>query len=299
MEADGAIDPDSITRHINRGTGMLTELNRKGGCLCQPAKEGKLRCPLIVRPTSEDVVTGHLFQALKTINPRWWLPDLLNEALGVKHFQRQVFRQLRIDLWQNKPIYPRELLPWDEGSTQVDVVISWENPPTTVYIEMKYGSDLSISTARNHGEHGFPGDQLSRNARVGLLECGYFRRSELFATTKRDFLLLVISPEKEHSLVARYRNPDKLRKAIPHSDLIATLPKLPFIGELSYPNIVTILRSQRRWMTRPERIVLGQLVEYLEMKQATRPRGMIQGQNRPILEQETDLLSAHSLAVVD
>ena len=53
---------------------MLTELHRKGGCFCQPAKEGKLRCPLIVRPTSEDVVTGNLFQALKILNPRWWLP---------------------------------------------------------------------------------------------------------------------------------------------------------------------------------------------------------------------------------
>lgn len=29
-----------------------------GGCLCEPARKGELRCPLIVRPTSEDVVTG-------------------------------------------------------------------------------------------------------------------------------------------------------------------------------------------------------------------------------------------------
>lgn len=108
---------------------MLTELHRKGGCLCQPAKEGKLRCPLIIRPTSEDVITGHLFQALKILNPRWWLPDLLNEALGVTCFRRQVYRALKIELWQNRPCYPRELLPWDEGSTQVDASITWENPP--------------------------------------------------------------------------------------------------------------------------------------------------------------------------
>ena len=126
---------------------MLTELHRKGGCLCQPAKEGKLRCPLIVRPTSEDVITGNLFQVLKVLNPRWWLPDFLNEALNVHAFHRQVFRNLRIEPWVNKPTYPRELLPWDEGSTQVDVVISWENPPTTVYVEMKYGSELSSAVS--------------------------------------------------------------------------------------------------------------------------------------------------------
>ncbi len=118
---------------------MLTELLRKGGCLCQPAREGTLRCPLIVRPTSEDVVTGNLFGVLKVINPRWWLPDFLNEGLGVTCFHRQVFRDLKIDLWQNKPCYPREFLPWEEGSTQVDCTLTWENPPTTVYIEMKYG----------------------------------------------------------------------------------------------------------------------------------------------------------------
>jgi hypothetical protein len=251
---------------------MLTELHRKGGCPCQPAREGKLRCPLIVRPTSEDVVTGNLFQALKIINPRWWLPDLLNQALGVTHYRRQVFSGLRIEPWQNKPCYPRELLPWAEGSTQVDVNITWENPPTTLYIEMKYGSALSSITSRNHGEHGFPADQLSRNARVGLLECGYLQRLLLFPATKRDFLLLVISPDKGNSLVARYRDPKKLRKAIPHSDLILNLPKLPFIGELSYLDIVTMLRSQRRWFTRPERILVDQITEYLEMKLATRPQ---------------------------
>ena len=48
---------------------MLTELHGKGGCVCQYAKEGKIRCPLIIRPTSEDAITGNLFQALRTLNP--------------------------------------------------------------------------------------------------------------------------------------------------------------------------------------------------------------------------------------
>ena len=74
---------------------MLTELNGKGGCLCEPARQGKLRCPLIVRSTSEDVVTGQLFGTLRVLNPRWWLPDILNQALGAERFRRQVFRDLR------------------------------------------------------------------------------------------------------------------------------------------------------------------------------------------------------------
>jgi hypothetical protein len=66
------------------------------------------------------------------------------------------------------------LLPWDEGSTQIDLTIQWENPPTTVYVEMKYGSDVSTKTAGDNGQHGYPSDQLIRNVRVGLMECGWF-----------------------------------------------------------------------------------------------------------------------------
>jgi hypothetical protein len=200
------------------------------------------------------------------------LPDLLNEALGITCFQRQIFRDLHIELWQNRASYPRELLPWTEGSTQVDTTITWENPPTTVFIEMKYGSALSPTTSRNQGQHNYPADQLVRNARVGLLECGFFQLPELFEGKQRDFLLLVVSPEGNQPLVTHYRNPVHLRAAIPHSDLIPRLPKLPFIGELTYSDVVRILKKQRRWFTRPEQILMDQLNEYLTWKQATRPR---------------------------
>jgi len=149
---------------------MLTELRGKGGNLCSQAKSGEIRCPLIVRPTSEDVITSHIFQSLGYLNARWWLPDLLNAGLGANRFRRQFLRDLKIRLWQNQPCYPKELLPWYEGSTQVDALISWENPPTTIYIEAKYGSSLSTSVAGDDGRSGYPSDQLIRNIRVGLLQ---------------------------------------------------------------------------------------------------------------------------------
>ena len=251
---------------------MLTELHRKGGSLCQPAKQGEIICPLKIRPTSEDVITGHLVFALRVLNPRWWLPDLLNQGLGVKGFQRQMFRKLRIEPWVNKPSYPRELLPWNEGSTQVDVTISWENPPTTVYVEMKYGSGISLVTAQNRGHQEFPADQVSRNMRVGLLECGYFKIPQLFKTKQRDFLLLIIAPFGNESLVNKYRDPEQFRIATPCSNLIPKLPKLPFLGQLSYRDLINICRRNKRWFSRPEQIIIDQLKDYLEMKLATLPR---------------------------
>jgi hypothetical protein len=250
---------------------MLTELRGKGGCLCQPAKEGNLRCPLIIRPTSEDVITGHLVQVLRVLNPYWWLSDLLNKAVGANRFRRQIYRRLRIEPWQNKPPYPRDLLPWDEGSTQVDCTITWENPPTTVYLEAKYGSDLSAKTARNNGQHGFPSDQLVRNARVGLLECGWFQTTQLFKTKPRDFTLLLISPRIGHPLVECYRDPVQLKAAIPSGDRLPLLPRLPFIGELEFRDIVKILKRQSRWFGRAERQLIEDLITYLEYKLSNVP----------------------------
>lgn len=245
---------------------MLTELNGKGGCLCEPARKGELRCPLIVRPTSEDVITGQLFGTLRVLNPRWWLPDFLNQALGTERFRRQVFRDLRIELWQKQRTYPRQHLKWDEGQTEVDVVITWENPATTVFIEMKYGSNLSAKTTHNQGTDGFPSDQLIRNARVGLRENGWFDEDLLFDAPKRDFILILLTPTRGNPLVTEYQNPDRLRSAIPHGERLTELPRFPFIGELGYRDIIDLSNQQRRWFSPPERKLIDGLNEYLTFK---------------------------------
>ncbi len=245
---------------------MLTELYGKQGRVCQPARAGELRCPLIIRPASEDVITGHLALLLRVLNPCRLLPELLNTALGAARFRHQVFRRLRIQPWVNRPRYPRELLPWDEGSTQVDLHLSWENPPTTVYLEAKYGSDLTWQTARDDGSHGFPSDQLVRNARVGLLEAGYFAGHGLFPTQPRDFTLILLSPFGGHPLVARYRQAARLLAAIPHRDQLVGLPCLPFVGELSYGTLLRVLERQQRWWSRPERVLADAFSAYLTFK---------------------------------
>lgn len=245
---------------------MLTEMNGKGGCLCEPARKGELRCPLIIRPSSEDVVTGEIFETFQVLNPRWWLPDLLNRALGTERFRRQVFRDLLIMLWEKQRAYPRHHLRWDEGRTEVDVVLTWENPPTTVFIEMKYGSSLSEATVNNDGHAGFPSDQLIRNARVGLRENGWFDEDRLFDMPPRDFVLILLTPCTGNPLVQEYRDERKLRAAIPDGEKLRDLPKAPFIGELGYWEVVQVLRKQERWFSRPERLLIQKLADYLPFK---------------------------------
>lgn len=245
---------------------MLTELGGKGGCLCEPARKGELRCPLIVRPSSEDVVTGNLFGTLQVLNPRWWLPDLLNRAVGWERFRRQIYRDLRIKLWEKQRRYPREHLTWDEGSTEVDIVITWENPATTVFIEMKYGSPLSATTAHNDGAGKYPADQLIRNARVGLRESGWFQEDLLFKGRRRDFVLILLSPVTGNPLVQEYQAPDRLRQAIPHGERLPTLPRTPFIGELGYADVIKVLEHRRKLFAKPELRLIDQLNDYLQFK---------------------------------
>ena len=219
-----------------------------------------------MRSTSEDVVTGTLFGTLRVLNPRWWLPDLLNQGLGAERFRRQVFRDLRIELWQKQRLYPRHHLTWDEGQTEVDVVLTWENPPTTVFIEMKYGSPLSAKTINNDGAAGFPSDQLIRNARVGLRENGWFTEDVLFDLPPRDFVLILLTPTSGNPLVQEYRHADRLRSAIPHAERLKDLPRSPFIEELSYRSVIDILSEQQRWFSLPERRLIDELNEYLRFK---------------------------------
>ena len=245
---------------------MLMEQRGKAGGFCDLAKEGKLRCPLIVRQTSEDVVTNAIASTIQVLNPRWWLPDFMNRALGTDRFQRQVFRKLRIEAWQKQPRFPRHLTKWDEGQTEVDIVISWENPAWTVFVEMKYGSNLSATTTHNAGQTGYPADQLIRNARVGLYQCGWYDEPKLFDVPTREFALILLSPGSNHPLVAQYRNRTKLLEAIPFSERIKRLPTSPFIGELSYGGFCRILNEQRKWFSRPERLLLDLLTDYLQFK---------------------------------
>lgn len=250
---------------------MWTEMLGKGGRLCHLAREGKLRCPLIVRPNAEDVVTDHLFTALQVLQPRWWVPDLLNTALGAERFSRQHYPRFEITLWGNRPVFPRDLLGWEEGSSQIEVTMRWERPATTVFCEVKYGADLSPTTNNYDPKHRCPSDQLIRNIRVGLHECGWYNRGNLFRIRPRDFVQVLIAPTGDHPLIRKYRDPARLLAAIPRAENLKGLPRLPFVGEITYKQIVAVLMRQRRFFTAPERRLIDLTSTYLEFKLAHRP----------------------------
>ena len=245
---------------------MLVELNGKGGQVCAEAKSGKIRCPLMVRPTSEDVITSRIFSSLKCINPRWWLPDFLSAALGDGRFRPQIFRKLAINLWVRQKGVPKGLVPWNEGQTEVDIVISWENPPTTVFVEMKYLSPLSSNTTDSRRQSEYPTDQLIRNIRIGLWKCDWYYEQKLFEDQPRDFYTILFSPKNGNPLVRKYKSKKSIQEAIPNSNLLADLPDQPFVGEVSFRQLCNILRGNLENMTWSERSSVTLLVDYLDLK---------------------------------
>ncbi len=245
---------------------MLVEINGKGGGFCDQVKRGKLRCPLRTHPRSEDVVTSYLWGALQCINARWWLPDLLNTALGEGRFRRKIFRRLNVSLWERQTGIPKYSTPWSESATEVDVVVKWENPPTTVFVEMKYGSPLAKSTAASSTNSQFPNDQLIRNVRVGLWKCDWFQGPRLFQTKPRNFYTVVMAPNTGNELVAKYQSNQVVRSSLPNSKELAALPAKPFVGELSFHQLIQILRKNSRHFTRSEVLLADQLKSYLAHK---------------------------------
>lgn len=265
---------------------VLVELGKKAGCLCDLAERGTVHCPLNVRETSEDVVTGELFGKLQLIDPRWWLPDFLNRSLGTNEYRQQIYRNLEIKLWSRQPTFPPELLPWREGNTEVDVEIRWENPATTIFIEMKLGSDVSRTTSRTNGAEAFPSDQLIRNLRVGLHQAGWFREGELFHGERRRFGLILLAPKLGHPLVDLYRDRTRLIQSIPSGSELIELPEGPVIGASNYLGITEILEKNARFMTGAERRISCQIGEYLELKtkqiRSKRPRSIQKPQSLPL-----------------
>ena len=54
--------------------------------------------------------------------------------------------------------------------------------------------------------------------------------------------------------------------AIPCSDKLRGLPQHPFIGQLGYGQVGRLLRDNRRWLSKPERTIVDDVVHYLSFK---------------------------------
>jgi len=238
-----------------------TEVNGKGGKVCEQARKGEIHCPLMIRPTSEDVITGNVFGMLKHIRPHLWLNPLLNLALDGDADSgpyRQVwFKDFKVKFWERQAKFPPELLDFREGRTEPDVIIEWENPPTTVWIEAKYLSGFAKGT--NDSDNN---DQVLRGIRTLLADTGHIRPSRLFNVPQRAAAWIALLSSKPDSMVDQYREQDRLLRAIPYP---ASLPQQPLVGTVTWKD-VQFMAYRGTSISSNERSIFETLDDYLDLK---------------------------------
>ena len=241
------------------------ELNGKGGKVCEKARCGEIRCGLIVRPTSEDVLVGNVFGMLKHIRPHLWLNPLLNLALHDDPrggpFRQVWFKDFRVRFWERQARFPPELLGFREGHTEPDVVITWKNPPTTVWIEAKYLSGFATGTTNSEDN-----DQVIRSLRTLLVATGHIRPARLFDTPLRRPVWLAMTMEGDEALVEVYRNPSIVRSRLAEITEHPVLPERPFLGWVPWPRAAGILGDSSMGAMPAEKSVLDRVAAYLSYK---------------------------------
>lgn len=237
---------------------IAVELYGKQGRVCSRDYRNGNGCPLIVRPTSEDVLTANVFGILRRLRPSLWLRSLLSEAFETKRFNTCSMKSLDVAFWQDLPPPPARLR---EGWSQPDLVIRFAD--TMILVEAKYRAGFSKRTT--HDEHR---DQLARLLDVAFAAAvdGQFFR--------RDPWVLVIGVGEEPELVERYRDERTLREALAHYERFGDAAAIARtmsqrVGYVSWQTLAGILAASALRSREMERGFLEDLVAYIKHKVRT------------------------------
>lgn len=227
---------------------------KKTGTVCSRDHRNGNNCPLILRSTSEDLLTANVFGLLRHFPPKLWLAPLLNASLETTRFSQVPFADFRMSFWTEIPPPPSR--GRTEGPTEVDVSICFDS--FAVFIEAKLHAPLAPGTARDPNRN-----QLARLIHVAHAAT---REGQLF---DREPVVLVIGPTpRPPALVSRYWSPANLRRDIgddldgPSSALMAR--------NLGWASWTCVSKALLRHIgsSGVERSIASELQSYAERKEA-------------------------------
>lgn len=147
---------------------------------------------MLLRTTSEDVMTATVVGILKNLTPEKWLGHWLNESFQTEVFGDANFTDLTFDLWTT--LSPPAGLKQREGDSHPDLVISFDDK--VIACEVKFTSPLSGGTS-----HSSRRNQILRYIDVFA---EHFNAGQLF---RRQVFVLTLTLEVP-DLVNRYRSKD-------------------------------------------------------------------------------------------
>jgi hypothetical protein len=238
---------------------IIFELFKSSGKkVCPPNYVRKSNCPLIVRTTSEDLLTANVFGILKNLDPTIWLRRFLGEAIKGKDFSKHTFENLSFEFWKRyRPPLNRK---YREGISEVDVTISYKDG--IIFIEAKYLAPVSLRTTND----------VRRDQVIRYLDLAAYHFLNHPDSVKEFYFVLIMDTEKPPWILTRYRHPANLIKRLtspgffkPPIDVNSLLSK--GIGWLSWNQLKKILEITKvQFGTQAERKFVEDLIVYLDYK---------------------------------
>jgi hypothetical protein len=237
---------------------IIFELFKSSGKkVCPPNYVRKSNCPLIVRTTSEDLLTANVFGILKNLDPKIWLTRLLGEAIG-KDFSNHSYENLRFAFW--KKYRPPVNRKYREGISEVDVTISYKDG--VIFIEAKYLAPVNLRTT-----HDIRRDQVIRY--LDLATYHYLNHPD---RVTEFYLVLITDTEKPPWILTRYRYTQNLLKGLTNPGFFKPTVDISYLlskgtGWLSWRQLKAILETTREeFRTQVERKFVEDLIVYLDYK---------------------------------
>lgn len=229
-----------------------------GKKVCPPNYVRKSNCPLIVRTTSEDLLTANVFGILKNLDPTIWLRRFLGEAIKGKDFSRHTFENLSFEFW--KKYRPPVNRKYHEGISEVDVTISYKDG--IIFIEAKYLAPVNLRTTSDPRR-----DQIIR-----YLDLAAYHFLNHPDRVKEFYFVLITDSDRPPWILTRYKYPRNLVKGLTHQGLFPVNEDIgrllsKGIGWLSWRQLKKILEITRgHFRTEVEKRFLDDLLAYLDHK---------------------------------
>jgi hypothetical protein len=238
---------------------IIFELFKSSGKkVCLPNYVRKSNCPLIVRTTSEDLLTANVFGILKNLDPTIWLSKFLGEAIKGKDFSRHTFENLSFEFWRKyRPPVNRK---YREGISEVDVTISYKDG--VIFIEAKYLAPVNLRTTNDPRR-----DQIIRY--LDLASYHFLNHQD---RVKEFYFVLIIDTDNPPWVLTRYKSQRNLDKGLTHHGLFPVNEDIGSllskgIGWLSWSQVKRILEVNKlQFRTPVERRFVEDLIVYLDYK---------------------------------
>jgi hypothetical protein len=237
---------------------IIFELYKSTGKkVCPPFHVRKGNCPLIVRTTSEDLLTANVFGILKNLDPKIWLRRLLGEAIKGKDFSRHTFENLSFEFW--KKYRPPINRATREGVSEVDVTLSYKDG--VIFIEAKYLATIASKTTHDP----------DRNQIIRYLDLAAYHHLNYPGAVRDFYLILIMDTDEPPRVLTHCLLPKKLIEELSgpglfgnRSDIIDLLVK--GTGWISWHNLNQLLKRTRDEFGMAERRFLDDLILYLTYK---------------------------------